>query len=109
MAPKLDPQTRNEILKLLKDVFSNSVINKAFKKQKHFSNELPFKLRKEIKFGWQSKAPGKKCGRKEFLQEKEKKKLKRHRYRKFSASKNFSKESIGTAINNLSSDEENWL
>ncbi|GFW43887.1 hypothetical protein TNCV_4785981 [Trichonephila clavipes] len=107
MAPKLDPQ--DEILKLLKDVCSNPVTNKAFKNQKrHFANELLFKLRKEIKFGWQSKAPGKKLGRKEVLRKKaEKKKLKRHRYCKFSASKNFSKETIGVAIDNLSSDKEN--
>ncbi|GFV35602.1 hypothetical protein TNCV_3473731 [Trichonephila clavipes] len=78
MAPKSDPQTGNEMLRLLKDVCSNSIINKALKnKKRHFVDGLLSKLQKEIKFGWQSKAPGKKFGRKEFLQEKEKNKLKK--------------------------------
>ena len=56
------------------DDYSNPVINKIFKNQKrHFSNGLLSKLQKEIKFGWQSKVPGKKCGRKK----EKKKKLKR--------------------------------
>ncbi|GFX09364.1 hypothetical protein TNCV_1887771 [Trichonephila clavipes] len=67
------------------------------------------KLRKEIKFGWQSKASRKKRKRKEFLMENEKEAEKTYRCRKYSASNNFGKEIIDDAIDNLSSDKENWM
>ncbi|GFY07545.1 hypothetical protein TNCV_3650521 [Trichonephila clavipes] len=108
---KLVPQTRNEILQLFKDVCSNSVKNKAFKNQRrHLSIVLLSKLQKEVKFGFQSKAPGEKFERKEVLNEKEKKEAeKNNRLRKSFASKTYGKETTDTAIDNLSSDKENWL
>ena len=78
MVSKLDPQTRNEIVKFLKECCPNFVRNKALENQKRiFSNVLLSKLRKEIKFSRQSKVPGKNCRRKEVLGGKEKKKLKK--------------------------------
>ncbi|GFW39858.1 hypothetical protein TNCV_4358531 [Trichonephila clavipes] len=78
MTPELDPQTRNEILRVLKDSSSNSILNKAFKNQKRaFSYGLLSELRKEIKFIRQLIAPGTKCRGKEVIGKKEKKKLKR--------------------------------
>ncbi|GFS58991.1 hypothetical protein TNCV_69111 [Trichonephila clavipes] len=77
MVLKLDPQTRNKILKLLKDVCSNSVINKAFKKQKrHFVNGLLSKLEKKYNLAGNQKLQ-EKWDRKEFVTENKKKKLKR--------------------------------
>ncbi|GFV51467.1 transposable element Tcb1 transposase [Trichonephila clavipes] len=72
---KLDPQTQDEILQLLKDGCLNSVNNTAFKNQKrHFSIVVLSKLQKEIKFDSQSKAPVEKCEQKEVLKEKEEEK-----------------------------------
>ncbi|GFU59326.1 hypothetical protein TNCV_4198451 [Trichonephila clavipes] len=75
------------------DVMSLDNVNKELKSQKrYFNNGLIPKLRKEIKFSWQSKAQGRKCGRKEVLGEKGKKEAgKAYLCRKPSASKNFSK------------------
>ncbi|GFW38010.1 hypothetical protein TNCV_4632111 [Trichonephila clavipes] len=102
---EIGPSNPERNFKLMKDGCSNSVNIKALKNQKsHFSIVLLSKLLKEIEFGLQLKAPGKKCEPKEG---KEKKGVEKHyRCRKFCALKTYGKETMDIAIDNKEADKE---